>query len=98
MLNKFIQRNSAATAMKVPTSNLKPGRKDKGEKLVLKTKKAEVISTKPQKLELSKDSCVGNRKKECTGGTVRNVNYDLKMARQEMGAKDTYNIFKKMNK
>jgi hypothetical protein len=76
-----------------------PRKKGKEEKLVLKTKKAEVISTTPQKVGLAKDSCVNNRKKVCTGGTAgRNENYDLKMARQEMGAKKSYNIFKQNNK
>ena len=98
MTPKFTQRNSAATAMKIQTSSdLKP-KKGKGEQLVLKTKKAEVISTTPQKVGLAKDSCVNNRKKVCTGGTAgRNENYDLKMARQEMGAKKSYNIFKQVN-
>lgn len=85
MTPKFTQRNSAATAMKIQASNSKP-KKGKGEKLVLKTKKAEVIATTPQKLELAKDSCVGNRKKVCTGGTEVNMNYTLKMARQLMEA------------
>lgn len=70
-------------------------KKGKGEKLVLKTKKAEVIATTPQKLELAKDSCVGNRKKVCTGGTAGiNENYAVKMARQKMGAKKWYDIYK----
>ena len=76
-----------------------PRKKGKEEKLVLKTKKAEVISTTPQKVGLAKDSCVGNRKKECTGGTAGyNENYLFKVARQEMGAKKMYDIFKQVNK
>jgi hypothetical protein len=97
MTPKFTQRNSAATAMKIPVSNSKP-KKGKGEELVLKTKKAEVISTTPQKVELAKDSCVGKRPKVCTGGTAGySENYLFKVARQEMGAKKTYDIFKQVN-
>jgi hypothetical protein len=97
MESKFTQRNSSATAMKIPVSNSKP-KKRKGEELVLKTKKAEVISATPQKVGLAKDSCVGKRPKVCTGGTAGyNENYLLKMARQEMGAKKMYDIFKQVN-